>query len=76
MRGLARQPDATQDRVRSLDVGGVPGDSPDAQMLRDRMNIAGQRWPSSEPMPDGVVGLSKAVEDYYETGENPRQRIL
>ncbi len=61
-----------------LDVDdALVGDAyPDAQMLRDRMNIAGQRWPSSEPMPDGVVGLSKAVEDYYETGENPRQRIL
>lgn len=61
-----------------LDVDdALVGDAyPDAQMLRDRLNIAGQRWPSSEPMPDGVVGLSKAVEDYYETGENPRQRIL
>ncbi|MGY8737932.1 MAG: response regulator [bacterium] len=61
-----------------LDVDdALVGDAyPDAQMLRDRLNIAGQRWPSSEPMPDGLVGLSKAVEDYYETGENPRQRIL
>ena len=61
-----------------LDVDdALVGDAyPDAQMLRDRLHIAGQRWPSSEPMPDGVVGLSKAVEDYYETGENPRQRIL
>ena len=61
-----------------LDVDdALVGDAyPDAQMLRDRLNIAGQRWPNSERMPDGVVGLSKAVEDYYETGENPRQRIL
>lgn len=61
-----------------LDVDdALVGDAyPDAQMLRDRLNIAAQRWPSSEPMPDGLVGLSKAVEDYYETGENPRQRIL
>lgn len=61
-----------------LDVDdALVGDAyPDVQMLRDRLNIAGQRWPSSEPMPDGLVGLSKAVEDYYETGENPRQRIL
>ena len=61
-----------------LDVDdALVGDAyPDAQMLRDRLNIAGQRWPRSEPMPEGVVALSQAVEDYYESGENPRQRIL
>ena len=51
-------------------------DYPDAQLLRDRMNIAAQRWPRSEAMPPGVVALSRAVEDYYESGENRRQRIL
>ena len=55
----------------------MAGDAyPDAQMLRDRLNVASQRWPRSESLPAGVVALSKAVEDYYESGENPRQRIL
>ena len=49
---------------------------PDAQLLRDRLNVAAQRWPRSEAMPDGIVRLSKAVEDYYESGENTRQAIL
>ena len=51
-------------------------DFPDAQLLRDRLNVAGQRWPRSVPLPAGIVALSKAVEDYYESGENDRQRIL
>lgn len=49
---------------------------PDAQMLRDRLSVAAQRWPSSVSLPEGVVALSKKVESYYESGENPRQRIL
>lgn len=51
-------------------------DYPDAQLLRDRLNVAAQRWPSSVALPDRVVALSKAVERYYESGENPRERIL
>jgi PAS domain S-box-containing protein len=49
---------------------------PDAQLLRDRLSIAAQRWPRSEPLPDRVVALSQAVESYYESGENSRERIL
>jgi PAS domain S-box-containing protein len=49
---------------------------PDAQLLRDRMNIARQRWPRSVPLPRAVGDLARAVEDYYESGENRRQRIL
>lgn len=49
---------------------------PDAQMLRDRLSVAAQRWPRSASLPEGVVVLSRAVEAYYESGENPRQRIL
>ena len=51
-------------------------DFPDAQLLRDRLNVAAGRWPRSEALPEGIVALSKAVENYYESGENPRQRIL
>ena len=61
-----------------LDVDdALAGDEyPDAQLLRDRLNIAAQRWPRSESLPEGVIALSKAVENYYESGENSRQRIL
>ena len=54
----------------------VGDEYPDAQLLRDRLNVAAQRWPRSEGLPEGVVALSKAVEDYYESGENARRRIL
>jgi elongation factor P hydroxylase len=49
---------------------------PDAQLLRDRLNVASHRWPSAESLPARVVQLSQAVEEYYETGENARERIL
>jgi CheY-like chemotaxis protein len=49
---------------------------PDAQLLRDRLNVASQRWPRSESLPERVTQLVRAVQDYYETGENPRARIL
>jgi FixJ family two-component response regulator/ribosomal protein L35AE/L33A len=49
---------------------------PDAQLLRDRLNVASKRWPRSESAPARVVDLTRAVEDYYETGENARVRVL
>jgi CheY-like chemotaxis protein len=49
---------------------------PDAQLLRDRMKVAAQRWPHSDPAPKGIARLARKVEDYYESGENPRDRIL
>ena len=49
---------------------------PDAQLLRDRLNVASHRWPRSESPPERVVALTRAVEEYYETGENTRDRIL
>jgi hypothetical protein len=54
----------------------VDDEFPDAQLLRDRLNVASQRWPRSEPPPERVVELMRAVEEYYETGENARVRIL
>ncbi len=54
----------------------VDDEFPDAQLLRDRLNVASQRWPRSEPPPERVVELMRAVEEYYETGENARDRIL
>jgi PAS domain S-box-containing protein len=49
---------------------------PDAQLLRDRMRIAAQRWPHADPPPKGIARLARRVEDYYESGENDRARIL
>lgn len=61
-----------------LDVDDALGEDefPDAQLLRDRLSVASRRWPRSEAPPERVSLLIKAVEDYYETGENPRERIL
>jgi CheY-like chemotaxis protein len=61
-----------------LDVDdALAGDEyPDAQLLRDRLNVASHRWPRSEPQPERIVDLTRAVENYYETGENSRERIL
>jgi len=49
---------------------------PDAQLLLDRMRVAGQRWPRSEELPERITALTERVESYYESGENPRERVL
>jgi CheY-like chemotaxis protein len=49
---------------------------PDAQLLRDRMRIAAQRWPLPERLPGRVRLLAERVEGYYESGENRRERVL
>ena len=51
-------------------------DFPDAQLLQDRMRVAMTRWPLPEEMPERVRQLAKRVEEYYESGENPKQRVL
>jgi PAS domain-containing protein len=51
-------------------------DYPDAQLLLDRMRVAGQRWPLDGKLPERVTRLADFVESYYESGENPRQRVL
>jgi len=49
---------------------------PDAQILLDRMRVASQRWPRSEDLPGRINTLAERVESYYESGENPRERVL
>jgi FixJ family two-component response regulator len=49
---------------------------PDAQLLRDRMRLASKRWPRRGELPARVEALAKRVEDYYESGENPHERVL
>ncbi|MEE9608617.1 MAG: response regulator [Myxococcota bacterium] len=49
---------------------------PDAQLLQDRMRVALTRWPLPEEVPQRVRELARRVEEYYESGENPKQRVL
>jgi len=51
-------------------------DFPDAQLLIERMRLANKRWPQSVETPERVLTLAKRVESYYESGENPKQRVL
>jgi CheY-like chemotaxis protein len=49
---------------------------PDAQLLQDRIRVAMSRWPVPEEVPERVRELARRVEEYYESGENPQQRVL
>ena len=51
-------------------------DFPDSQLLRDRMRITMARWPLADEVPERVRALARRVEEYYESGENPKQRVL
>jgi CheY-like chemotaxis protein len=51
-------------------------DFPDAQVLQDRLRVAMTRWPRGDELPARVNELARRVEDYYESGENPKQRVL
>ncbi len=61
-----------------LDVDAVMAreDFPDAQVLQDRMRIARTRWPRTGELPPRIEALSRAVEDYYESGEKSKDPIL
>jgi CheY-like chemotaxis protein len=49
---------------------------PDARLLVERMRVAISRWPLPEEVPERVRRLSERVEAYYQSGENPGQRVL
>jgi CheY-like chemotaxis protein len=49
---------------------------PDAHLLIERMRVATSRWPLPEELPERVRLLSQRVDAYYQTGENPGQRVL
>jgi FixJ family two-component response regulator len=51
-------------------------DYPEAQPLMDRMRVAISRWPIPDRLPERVRELARRLESYYETGENPKQRVL
>ena len=40
------------------------------------MRIARARWPLPDRLPERVRELARRVEDYYESGENPKQPVL
>ncbi len=69
----------TQTAIQNwLDVDDVIAreEYPDAQLLLDRMQVASQRWPDPDVLPERVIALHQLVETYYESGENPRKRVL
>jgi len=51
-------------------------DFPDAQVLLDRMRVATTRWPLVKRLPARVRVLAQQVDQYYESGENPKRHIL
>jgi CheY-like chemotaxis protein len=51
-------------------------DFPDAQLLLNRLRVAMSRWPLVDEIPARVRELAQRVEAYYESGENPKQRVL
>ena len=51
-------------------------DYPDAQGLRDRMRIASARWPLGDELPARVLALARSVDEYYDSGEKSRERVL
>jgi FixJ family two-component response regulator len=79
MAELTERVSRTQTAIQNwLDVDDVMArdEYPDAQLLLDRMRVASQRWPDPDSLPGRVVELHQAVETYYESGENPRKRVL
>jgi len=54
----------------------VGEDYPEAQLLQDRLRVAVARWPLPDQLPARVRELARRVEDYYESGENPKQPVL
>ncbi len=79
MRELAERISRTRTAIENwleVDDAMAGVDFPDAQLLQDRLRIAMSRWPLRDELPKQVVELSRAVEEYYESGEKPRQGVL
>jgi CheY-like chemotaxis protein len=64
------------DHWLEVDDAMARADFPDAHLLQDRMRIAMSRWPLHDEVPARVLELARRVEDYYESGEKPGQRVL
>jgi PAS domain S-box-containing protein len=79
MAELAQRVSRTQTAIGNwLDVDDAMANEeyPDVAMLQNRLALASKRWPRSDALPKKVVELARSVESYYESGENPRERIL
>ena len=79
MSELAQRVSRTQTAIGNwLDVDDLMSEEeyPDVQMMRDRLKLAAQRWPRRDGLPQRIVELARSVEAYYESGENPRARVL
>ena len=79
MAELSQRVSRTQTAIANwLDVDDAMAseDYPDVSILRDRLQLAGQRWPRRDGLPRRVIDLTRAVDAYYETGDNPRDRVL
>ena len=64
------------DNWLDVDAALAREDYPDAQLLQDRVRVAMARWPLPDQVPERVRELVRRVEDYYESGENPKQPVL
>ena len=64
------------DHWLEVDDAMARADYPDANLLQDRMRIAMSRWPLRDEVPARVLDLARIVQDYYESGEKPGQRVL
>lgn len=76
---LAERAQRAQTAIQSwLDVDDqlASEEYPDAQLLRDRMQLGVRRWPVRDVLPERVQQLAERVEAYYESGENSRERVL
>jgi CheY-like chemotaxis protein len=79
MRELAERISRTRTAIENwleVDDAMASVDFPDAQLLQDRLRIGMNRWPLRDEVPARVLELARAVEDYYESGEKPRQGVL
>jgi len=80
--GMAELADRVARAVTAIDQWLAVDDSlaredyPDAQVLLERLRVANARWPLADQIPVRVRELARAVEAYYETGENPKRRAL
>ncbi|MEN8182311.1 MAG: response regulator [Myxococcota bacterium] len=80
--GMAEQRERISRALTALDHwvavdDALAGESyPDAQLLRERLRVATDRWPLADQLPEQVLELGRCVEAYYETGENPRRSVL
>lgn len=60
----------------AVDDALVREDYPEAQPLLERMRVATSRWPLPDRLPARVRELARRVESYYDSGENPKRRVL